>query len=493
MQAKKINLSGYLLIFHYLGLFSLLIGTMILSPLLLLPFYPKETIYAIYFIIPASIAYFFGILMLFMFRKRKKEPLEKKHDAILVLLTWLIAISLSALPFYLSQELSYIQSFFEATSGYTTTGLTVVNVTTLPKIFLLFRSLMQFYGGVGLILLITSFISDKAGMRLYQAEGHIDQLVPNLIRSARMILIIYVTYIGLGIIFYAIFKMPLFDAINHSISAVATGGFSVRAESIGYYNSIAIEIVTIVLMILGATNFFVNLLIMKRKFNFAFRHVEVKFLGLLCLIFIPLFVLSLYRFNGYSISESIRIGTFHFFSSITTTGFQTVPSITVFHSSLLFPLMITMVIGGSIGSTAGGMKLYRISLALKGTYWNLNDSYSNKKLVRSRFTNKLGHKTKVEMDEVNQNYAFLFVYMMILIIGITLLTFAGNGLIESIFEFTSALGTIGLSYGVIGPMSNNFVLSVTIVGMLIARLESFIIIVAITKIIVDFKHSIQKK
>jgi len=492
MNDQRKVLSGYPLVVYYLGLFSLLIGAMILSPLFILPFYPEDLSYATYFIIPATIAFGFGVIILLFFKGRQKLHLEKKHDAILVLLTWILAISLSALPFYLSKQMTYTQSFFEATSGYTTTGLTVANVSITPKIFLLFRSLMQFYGGVGLILLITSFIADKAGMRLYNAEGHVDKLVPNLLRSARMILIIYIVYIVLGVILYVIFGMPIFDAINHSISAVATGGFSVKPQSIGFYNSIAIEIITMVLMVLGGTNFFVHLLIMQRKFNLAFKHVEVKFLGLLVLIFVPLFVFSLMRFNSLSFVDSLRIGGFHFLSSITTTGFQTVSTMQFFHSSLLFPLVITMIIGGGIGSTAGGMKLFRVSLALKGTYWNLNDSYSNRKYVRTRFINKLGTKTKVDMDEINHNYTFLFVYLFILCMGILILTFAGYGFIDSVFEFTSALGTIGLSYGVMSANASNLVLGVGIVGMMIARLESYIIIVAITKIIIDFKHKLIK-
>ncbi len=114
---------------------------------------------------------------------------------------------------------------------------------------------MQFFGGVGFVLVLTSAISDKLGMRLYQAEGHSDRLVPNLLKSGQIIMRIYVFYILLGIVFYVLFGMPLFDAINHSISAVVTGGFSTKSASIGFYQSLEIEIITIILMILGGTNF----------------------------------------------------------------------------------------------------------------------------------------------------------------------------------------------------------------------------------------------
>lgn len=492
MEKEKGIISGYLLILYYLGGFSILIGIMILSPLLLSIFWHDEIQYMIYFVIPAGIAFVFGFTIILIFKGKSKAHLQKNHDSILVLFTWLLAIFFSAIPFYLSGQLNFVQGIFEATSGYSTTGLTVVDVTQTPKVFLLFRSLMHFYGGVGLILFLTSFVIDKAGMRLYQAEGHVDKLLPNIVRSARAILLIYLFYIVAGAILYVIFGMPLFDAINHSISAVATGGFSVRPESIGYYQSLPIEIITIVLMILGGTNFFVHLLLMKRKFKLAFNHVELKLLVLLTLLFVPLFIFSLMRFNSLSFNEASRIGIFHFFSAMTTTGLQTVNSMQFFPAPILFHLIIIMMIGAGIGSTAGGMKLYRVSLALKSSYWDLKDITGNKKLIRPHFTYRLGEKIKFDSYDVNQNYTFLFTYLIILIIGISIFTFDGYGFTESIFEFTSTLGTVGLSYGIIGSNPSNLILWTTIVGMVFARLESFIIIIAFTKMFVDFKRLVTK-
>lgn len=493
MLAKtKGTISGYPLILYYLGIFSILIGFLILSPLILVLIWPSESKDVQHFAIPAGIAFFIGIIILLLSKGKAKSPLQKNHDAILVVLTWLLAIILSALPFYLSGQLNLIESIFEATSGYSTTGLTVSHVESTPHTFLLFRSLMQLFGGVGLILLLTSFVIDKAGVRLYQAEGHVDKLVPNLLRSARTILLIYLLYIGVGTILYIIFDMPVFDAINHAISAVATGGFSVRSNSIGYYQSIPIEIITMALMVLGGTNFFVHLLIMKRKFKLAFNHVELKLLGFLILLFIPMFVFSLMRFNQLTFGESLRMGVFHFFSAITTTGLQIAPSMQYFPPPIIFHTIILMMIGAGIGSTAGGMKLYRVSLALKSAYWDLKVITGNKKFIRPHNVYRLGEKIKFDPTDINQNYTFLFVYLIILVIGISVYTFEGYGLIESIFEYTSTLGTIGLSYGIIGSQPSNLILWVTIVGMLIARLESYVIIIALTKLFVDFKKTINK-
>lgn len=492
MTKEKNAISGYPLVLNYLGAFSILIGLIILSPLTLTIFWSQERSDAHYFVIPALVAFFFGGLTLWVFKGKKKGHLAHNHDAVLVVGTWFLAILFSSFPFLLSGQLTFTESVFEAASGYSTTGLTVVDVESMSHIFLLFRSLMQLFGGVGLVLLITSFVSNQYGMRLYSAEGHGDKLVPNLLRSARTILSIYMLYIVLGVILYVIFDMPFFDAVNHSISAVATGGFSVKAESIGYYDSIPIEIVTMILMVLGGTNFFVHLLIMKKKFKLVFRHVEIRFLGLLSLIFIPIFVISLIRFNQFSFGEAFRVGTFHYLTTITTTGLQTVSSIHIFPTSLLFAMLILMMIGAGMGSTAGGMKLFRVALAFKSVYWNIRDALGHKKMIRPRFINRLGTNRAVTNEDINDNYTFLIVYLIILVIGITIFTFNGYNFHDSIFEFTSTLGTIGLSSGIIGSNPSNVILWTGVVGMLIARLESYVIIIALSKVLIDTGKTLKR-
>jgi trk system potassium uptake protein len=485
---NKRIVSGYALILNYLGIFSVLIGLMILTPLFYLLFNHGEVNQALFFLLPAFLAIGIGLIIVYFYRNTEKGRLERNQDAVLVVFIWLIAIFYSALPFLISGNFTFTHSIFEATSGYSTTGLTVVDVESLPKIFLLFRSLMQFYGGVGLVLIMASAVSDKFQMRLYYAEGHNDKLLPNLIRSARMILSIYVGYILIGAVLYVVFGMSIFDAINHSISAVATGGFSTRAQSIGYYQSLPIEIITIVLMILGGTNFFVHLLLIRGKLKQVISHVELKFLGILTLIIVPLFIINLMSVNGNTFFESLRIATFQFFTTITTTGLQTISSVNILPVTFIFVTYILMMIGASTGSTAGGMKLYRVALGLKSIYWNILDALAHRKTVRKHFINKLGTKRVVEKDEIAQNFSFLFVYMIILFVGITIFTLHGYSMKDSIFEFTSVLGTIGLSVGIVGSHAPNVILWTSVIGMLFARLESYVILIAVAKIIHDLRH-----
>ena len=260
------------IVWGYAGFCMMLVGAALFVPLLVIPFYPEEIVFAKNYIIPAVIAILIGALLFRPIYKKKNVELDKKYDYFIVVLAWIVAIFICACPFLLTGDYSFTESIFESTSGLTTTGLTVMDVDHLPHIYLLFRSIMLYVGGIGIILIMTSLFATTFGMRLYNAEGHPNKLIPNVIKSARMIVCIYTGYILMGVILYIFCGMPAFDAINHSIAAVANGGFSTRSQNIGYYHSISIEIVTMVLMILGGTNFLLNLFLLKGKFKSFFKH-----------------------------------------------------------------------------------------------------------------------------------------------------------------------------------------------------------------------------
>ncbi len=493
MNNKKI-LSGYPLIINYLGMFAVLVGIILLLPLTTVIFYPDEVQYMDEFLIPSISSIIVGLIILFIFKKREKGRLERSQDAILVVGIWLLAIIVSAIPFMLTGIYNFTQAMFESTSGYSTTGLTVVDVTQTAHIFLLYRSLLQFFGGVGLVLVLTSAISDKFGMRLYSAEGHSDKLVPNLIKSGRIILSIYIGYILAGMFVYILFGMTPFDALNHSICALATGGFSTQAGSIGAYHSVGIEITTIVLMILGGTNFFVHLYLISGRLKNVFQHVEIKLLGILLLVFLPFLTFELWNAKDISFWESLRVSAFQFVSAITGTGYQTVSAfdVTVLTPTFLSILIIAMVLGAGMGSTAGGMKQYRVALAFKSIWWNIKDQLAHHKTIRTRFINRIGTRTVVSKEEIIQNHSFLMVYILTLIIGTLIFTVYGYSITDSLFEFASALGTVGLSVGITGYSAPGLILWTSTIGMFLGRLEFYVIFVAIARVIADSKPKNKK-
>ena len=470
-KEKKIT-SGYPLILNYLGIFAILIGIINLFPLIVLAFYPEELDQALFFVVPGIITILIGLLINFFFRGAVKGRFERHQDAILVVLIWILAIFASAMPFILTGDYNLTQAVFETSSGYSTTGLTVVDVTVTPKIFLFFRSWLQFVGGIGLVLVLTAAISDKFGMRLYNTEGHTDKLVPNLIRSGRIIILIYVGYIFAGFILYMIFGMSPFDAINHAICAVATGGFSTQAGSIAAYNSLAIEIVTMVLMILGGTNFLAHLMLLSGKFKNFFSHIEIKSIAIIILIATVFSILILTPFYGGSFSLALRYGSFQFISAITGTGYQSIPSFLGLPAAFYGILVIGMIMGAGVGSTCGGMKQYRVALAFKSLFWSVKDQLFHKNIIRKHYINKLGNK-------------MVQFYIMVLIVGTLIFSAFGYSLEDSLFEFASALGTVGLSVGITGYNAHPLILWTSTLGMFLGRLEFYVIFIAISKMFID--------
>lgn len=488
---KKIN-DNYRLIFYYLGIFLIMIGIIQFIPLVVLPFYQEEIKYAYCFIIPGTTSVFLGYLISSLLKDTPKKNLEKHQDSILVVLIWILAILVSSIPFLLTKQYNFTQSVFEITSGYSTTGLTIVNAEECPHIFLFFRSLTLFIGGIGLVLILTCAISDKYGLRLYNAEGHSDKLLPNLAKSARLILSIYAGYILLGTIAYVICGMTFFDALNHSISALSTGGFSTKAESILYYHSLPIEIITMVLMLLGSTNFLVHLALIRRKYKAIWHHNEVKLVFILILIVTPIMIVNLMtsNFETNNIFKNLRISIFQLISCLTTTGFQNVSSMNIFPCGFITLMILLMIIGGGLGSTAGGIKQYRIVVVIKGMISSIKESFSSKKVIKTNFIEKAGSKEVLTKDEVHNCMSYALVYLSILFIGTFILTCFGFSLQDSLFEFTSALSTDGLSVGITSFNANPIILWTLTIGMFLGRLEIFVVIQALIRIYYDMRKRV---
>lgn len=473
-------------VLKYIGVMLMLVAGVILLPLIVLPFYPDEVNNIIFFLVPSIIAFILGFL-LNKIRVPDDFKLSIGNDAIIVVGVWLLATLFSALPFVLSGRLNFSQAYFEAMSGWTTTGLSVIDVTKTPHIFLLFRSIIQFFGGVGIVLVIVSALSENFGMKLYTTEGHNDKLLPNLAKSARLTLKIYLGYFFAGTILYVIFGMNVFDAINHSMAALSTGGFSTQTLSIGAYDSFPIELITIILMLLGATNFFAHMLIMKGKLRTFLKLGETRFMLILITTFVPIAAfVSLYQVYGNIIS-SLRISFFNIISAITTTGFATV-SYNDWPDSAWLIMLVLMTIGGGIGSTAGGIKSGRIYLIIRQIVWSIKRRFLPERMVNKPTIIKPEGKKNItsEMYYESSNYALMF--LCIIIVGTFLLTISGFSFKDSLFEFISALGTVGLSVGVTSIQTPILALWTMIVGMLLGRLEIFVIFYAIIKLISKIKR-----
>lgn len=472
---KDEMLRGPKLLLYYLGIFLMFLGGLLVLPLLGLLFYPGEADETYCFVIPSAISVLTGYLIFFFLRGKPVTHLERHQDAVLVVLIWIMSILVSSTPFLLTGKYNFTQAVFEVTSGYTTTGLSVVDVANCSHIFLLYRTLTLFVGGVGFVLILTSAISDKLSLNLYEAEGHNDKLLPNLAKSSRLIFGLYSGYILLGMILYLLCGMDAFDAFNHAIAAVSTGGFSTRAGSIYEYHSLSIELVTILLMLLGSTSFLVHICLIRGKFKDFFLHSETLFSFFLLVSTIAISATLLFL-TGYEGEENLALtAAFQMVSALTTTGFQSVQSMSSLPHFFLGIMIILMLIGGGLGSTAGGIKQYRIIVCLKGIKNWITGARNSKKIVHHVFIRKADSLNLLETKDYIENYVFIALYLLFFVTGSFVFSCFGYSAEDSMFEFASCISTVGLSVGITGYYAHPLILWTAILGMFFGRLELLVV------------------
>lgn len=478
------------------GKLAILIGTLILVPLVTLPFYSEDIKYTASFLIPGGISLILGFTIC-IFSKHKNDVVgwhkSVQSGSFTVLFAWGYGFVMGALPFVLSGQLTFLRALFEAVSGWTTTGLSVMDVSITPKIFLFHRGFMQFCGGLGFIMMMVMLVQEKESMNLYSAEGHPDKLMPNLKKTARIIFLMYVSFLVIGTILYIMFGMEPFDSILHAMCSLSTGGFSTKLNSIGEYNSFPIEIITIILMLIGTTNFAVLLLVAKRNWKQFFKVSEIRFMIGLLLIATPLIAMSLKSDLGVTTEKGFQMALFDGVSALSTTGYSSM-SYTTWPPFAIGMLIVLMIIGGGIGSTAGGMKMSRVYLMCRITLENIRKRLWPARWVSAPQYVRAQGKTFIDEATINDTSGFVFCYIMIFVTGSLMLTLTADCTItEAMFEFSSALGTVGLSIGVTSATATNGTLIIEIIGMILGRLEIFIVITGIYSFTSLIKKRFTKK
>ena len=461
-----------------------LVGLLVLAPLLVLPWYPQDAVYTMCFVIPGGGSVLLGILF-----KLVSRPLPSLHNSwkdsmgrssLTVLFAWSWGVLVGALPFVLSGQLTMVQGLFEAVSGWTTTGLSVVDVSKTPQIYLFHRSFMQYCGGLGFIMVMILFISGTHAMKLYSAEGHPDRIMPNIKQTTQAIFVIYNICLVLGTIAYRIAGMTWFDGICHAMCSLSTGGFSTKLASIGEYDSLAIEVITVVLMIIGTTNFAALILLAKGKFKSFFKVSEVRFMFLVLALTIPPTALSLAHGLDISFLEGLRKATFDISSAMSTTGYSTMSYAEWPHFANGI-LIVVMVIGGGIGSTAGGIKLSRVYLMLRMAGINIRKRLMPPRNVVVPSYTKADGKMPIDDELREDTTGFVVSYMVLFVVGSLALTAAADcTLMEAMFDFATSLSKVGLSIGITNPSTGNAALIIEMIGMMMGRLEIFIVLIGVT-------------
>ena len=489
MREREYLISRYKIIISGIGIILCLSGALMLIPLALLPGNPREWETAWYFLVTASAQVFFGFILWRFFRPARSVALSVQEGGIIVLIGWIAVILFSAIPFLSLEGIDYSRGVFESVSAWTTTGLSVIDVTRASRMILFWRSLVQLAGGAGLAIIMMSALTGPSGTGIPNAEGRGDQLVPQVSRSARLVLLIYLSYAAAGTLAYWAAGMSFFDAINHCFAAISTGGFSTRVESIGYWDSAAIEAVTIPLMILGNLSFVTAWYLWRGRMREVARNGEVRVMTAV----IPIATAAVFFFTSrglyLQLGKAARVAVFEVVSAITTTGYSTVPY-TNWNSFGILILIVLMLIGGGTCSTAGGIKQFRIYLMWKYFAWEAKRPLMPRTAVVKHYTWEGNRKAFLDDTKIRPVFLFILLYMTCYFLGVTVLCASGYSLSDSLFEFASALGTVGLSVGVTSARMHNSALWAEIIAMFMGRLEFFVVIVSLVKLVQDTRRMI---
>lgn len=370
-------------------------------------------------------------------------------------------------------------------SGFTTTGASILNdIESIPNGLLFWRSITQWIGGMGMIVLSLAIlpIFGFGGMQLFMAEvpgPTKDKLHPRIQETAKRLWIIYISFTLIETILLKIGGMTWFDAVNHSFTTMATGGYSTKQDSIAYFNSPFIHYVIIVFMVIAGTNFTLSYYALHFKFEKVFKNEEFRFYIGFILFFTLIIAFFLWYFEGFSYEVSLRDSLFQVVSIMTTTGYVTANYLqwTPFIPVIIFVLMF---FGGSAGSTGGSIKIVRIVLLLKNSWLELKRIIHPNAVIPVRINNK-----SVVSEIISNVMAFVVIYMIITIISTIIIASLGYDLETSLGAVASCLGNIGPGLGLVGPIENyshipafgKWFLSFL---MMVGRLEIFTVLIILS-------------
>lgn len=491
-MAKRLNIK---IIFHLMGLLMLCNGVFMLLAAMVSAFYKDGVTLEMSF--AGITTTLIGVLFMFATKDHKKE-IKKREGYIVVTFGWVFMTLTGMLPYLFSGAIPNVtNAFFETMSGYTTTGASILgDIESLPEGILFWRSMTHWIGGMGIIVLAIAILPllGIGGMQLFAAEApgpSADKLHPRITDTAKRLWLIYVGYTLAETILLKLAGMSFFDAVNHSMATLSTGGFSTKNASLAYWNDKpVIQYIVILFMFLAGTNFVLSYFAFKGKVQRVLKDDEFKYYFRFILVFTIICALvvffqaevtsSAYHPMVWGRGESAwRHSLFQVISVITTTGFVTADftSWTSFLTVFFFGLMF---LGGSAGSTSGGVKVVRHMLMIKNGLLEFKRTLHPNAVIPVRYNRKM-----VTENIIYNILGFFILYMLLFIIGALVLSFMGVDFITAVGGAASSLGNVGPAFGDLHPLTNFN--DLPILGkwwcaflMLLGRLELFTVMILFT-------------
>ena len=435
--------------------------------------------------ISSGITLFGGFILRFITRKRERKDLKKKDGYVIVTSGWIVMSFFGALPYLLSGAIpSLTGAFFETISGYTTTGASILNdIEAIPKGILFWRSLTQWIGGMGIIVLALAILPflGIGGMQLFVAEAPgitPDKLQPRIQETAKRLWFLYVGLTLTEAVLLYLAGMGPYDAVNHSLTTMATGGFSPNNDSLAS-ESATIQYIIIVFMFLAGTSFTLTYYALKRNFKKIAKNEEFIVYILFTVVITLIVTATLLVVTDGPFEKSFRDALFQVVSLITTTGFvsadytQWAPFLSVLFFILLF-------VGGSAGSTAGGVKVIRHIVLFKNSFLELKRQLHPSAIMPVRISGKA-----IDQNIVYNVLAFIMIYISVFLVGVVLLSAMNVNFDTAFGAVATSLGNVGPGIGDVGPVNNfsdiptagKWLLSFL---MLLGRLELFTVLMLLS-------------
>ena len=472
-------MSNYKTVFFTLGVLQIILGISMIIPIVIQIIYGELDSS---FIGAGIITIIFGILF-FLANLDHDKKLNLQQAFLLTSLSWLCIAIFGSLPFVFSSlQLSITDSLFESMSGITTTGSTIIiNLNDSPKGILLWRALLQWLGGIGIIVMAITLmpIMNVGGMQLFKISSNdaSEKILPKSKEIALSLILIYSGLTFICSIFYKIFGMNYFDSITHAMTTIATGGFSNYNESIGYFNSATIEITAIIFIILGSIPFIAYIKFLNGNKRIFISDSQIR--TFIKIIIISIIILFFYlAFQNKNFSEiNLRSISFNVVSILTGTGYVTQQFDNWGSFSLIF-FLILMFIGGCAGSTACGIKIFRVQIL----YLFLVNQLKKIIYPRGIFFIKYDGNN-VDDKFMSSIISFIYLYIIIFFVITALLSLSGLDFVTSISAAATSISNVGPGLGtIIGPNGNfsqlpDFSKWVLSFGMILGRLELFAILV----------------
>ncbi len=467
-------------VFFLIGVLLIVLGLSMLAPYIMQVIF-KENSHS--FISSSFVTIFIGILCI-LANLEKDLKLNLRQTFLFSTLAWVTVAIFGSLPFILSsQTFSFSDAFFESMSGITTTGATIISdLDNSPKSILLWRAIMQWLGGIGIVVMAITILPllKVGGMQLFKMEGpdSTEKILPRTIEVAAIIISTYVILTLFCGFFYWIFGMTVFDSVCHAMSTIATGGFSTHNDSIGFFKNSNIEIVASLFIIFGSIPFISYLKFSQGNKKIFFQDVQIK--GLIYLLTFSILIMFLYLlFINYesNLFEKIRISSFNVISILSGTGYVTDDFGLWGKFSLIFFLFL-MFIGGCAGSTACGIKIFRLQMLLIFLKNQVKKLIYPNSVIITKYNNH-----KISDDFIRSVIIFIFSFLFIFLIIAMLLSISGLDFVTSISGAASSISNVGPGLGeIIGPDGNYKSLPdvskwILATGMLLGRLELFAVLV----------------